>query len=59
MQLKRSTLEQWVTQPFFADAIKGCVVRLVNGTTVDAMGQQVPNTLMMRVVGLVEKRPYK
>lgn len=59
MQLKRDMLEQWHNKPFFDDAVKGCVVRIVFGSFVDHNGVKQPNYLMMRVVEAVEKQPYR
>lgn len=59
MQLKRDMLEQWYDQPFFESAVRGCVVRIVFGTFTDASGREQPNYLMMRVVEVVDKQPYR
>ena len=59
MQLKRDVLEQWHNQPFFDDAVKGCVVRIVYGTFVDPSGHKQPNYLMMRVVEAQDRQPYR
>jgi hypothetical protein len=59
MQLKRDMLEQWHNQPFFDEVVRGCVVRIVYGTFVDAAGQKQPNYLMMRVVEATDRQPYR
>ncbi|KAI8464755.1 MAG: hypothetical protein J3K34DRAFT_461760 [Monoraphidium minutum] len=59
MQLTRDMLEAWHNQPFFDEAVRGCVVRIVYGTFVDAAGVKQPNYLMMRVVEAQDRAPYR
>ncbi len=43
IRLSRATLEKWVVEPFFAKAVRGCLVRI--GLQVDVAGGQGASTL--------------
>jgi len=59
IQLRRQQLEAWWQEPFFEDAVRGCLVRYAHGEYTDERGQRHPNYLMMKIVEVVEKTLYK
>ncbi|KAJ1721082.1 RNA polymerase-associated protein rtf1 [Coemansia erecta] len=54
--LARNQLEQWVFRPFFAQAVRGAVVRIVTRTR-DSSGEH-NQYRMMQVVGVATGQPY-
>jgi hypothetical protein len=59
IQLLRSTLEKWHREPFFEDAVTGCLVRFAHGTYRNDAGAELPNYLVFRVKSIAERHPYR